>query len=131
MACSGFCGDGMVKPGEICDDGDQFDNKGCKSDCTGLLPGFICTSGDIYNPSICSTICGDGIKAGSETCEDGNTNNGDGCSSTCLYETGWSCSGAVPDICSPICGDGIVVGSETCDDGTQNLFGCTANCLGA
>src|SRR5262245_55511668 len=63
------CGNGVVEPGETCDDGNRIDGDGCNHDC---LP----------------TRCGDGIltPALGEACDDGNTAPGDGCSPTCTIE---------------------------------------------
>lgn len=41
-ACQGVCGDGLVFPGEACDDGNKRDGDGCSSTCT-KEPGFECT----------------------------------------------------------------------------------------
>lgn len=41
-ACQGVCGDGLVFPGEACDDGNKRDGDGCSSTCT-KEPGFDCT----------------------------------------------------------------------------------------
>lgn len=41
-ACSGVCGDGLVFPGEACDDGNKRSGDGCSSTCT-KEPGFDCT----------------------------------------------------------------------------------------
>ena len=40
--CSKVCGDGMVFPGEACDDGNIKDADGCQSDCT-VTPGWDCS----------------------------------------------------------------------------------------
>ena len=62
------CGDGVVDPGEECDDG-NLDNQDA---CTGLCK---------------QARCGDGLLwRGKETCEDGNTASGDGCSPSCHGE---------------------------------------------
>ncbi len=58
------CGDGVVDPGEACDDGNATDGDGCDHNCT-------------------VSACGNGIVAGDEQCDDGNTQDGDGCSSSC------------------------------------------------
>jgi cysteine-rich repeat protein len=62
------CGDGLVDPGETCDDGDLIDCNGCDSNCTA------------------SSVCGNGVRCGAEQCDDGNTGNGDCCSSLCQFE---------------------------------------------
>ncbi len=41
-ACTGVCGDGLVFPGEACDDGNKRNGDGCSSTCT-KEPGFDCT----------------------------------------------------------------------------------------
>jgi len=71
------CGNGIVEPGEQCDDGNTVNNDGCTNACT--LP-----------------RCGDGIVQAGEQCDDGNTNSGDGCSATCQREG----SGLANDLCS-------------------------------
>ena len=64
------CGDGVLQPGETCDDGNLDNTDGCLSNCR--LP-----------------YCGDGfVRAGIEQCDDLNNTNGDGCSAICLIESG-------------------------------------------
>lgn len=58
------CGNGVLDPGEECDDGNTSDGDGCTSTCT--LP-----------------RCGNGVVEPGEQCDDGNTTDGDGCTSTC------------------------------------------------
>ena len=63
----GACGDGIVGPGEQCDDGpDNSDTApdACRTDCT-------------------SPTCGDGVVDAGEQCDDGNLAGGDGCDPTC------------------------------------------------
>lgn len=116
------CGDGVVDPGESCDDGNQIQTDGC-------LPGCVLAH------------CGDGvIRSGSEEeCDDGNTLSGDGCNAVCLRE--WCGNGVLegdeqcdsgdarsdtdPDACRldcryPSCGDGVVDSFEACDDANQS-----------
>lgn len=102
----------MVKNGEVCDDGNLG---GCLSNCTGPTPGYSCTSGSLFTPSICSEKCGNMIITASENCEDGNTVNGDGCSSVCKTEVNWTCTTVTTPIapyslttCKGICGNGLV-----------------------
>lgn len=56
----------MMKPGEICDDGNLLDNKGCKPDCSGNLPGWNCLGGSLTTPVTCIGICADGYIKGTE-----------------------------------------------------------------
>ena len=59
------CGDGVVDPGEICDDGNEDDHDACLGTCA-------------------AASCGDGIlRAGLEECDDGNVEDGDGCTHGC------------------------------------------------
>ena len=57
------CGNGIVDPGEVCDDGNNESGDGCPADC--------------------SEPCGDGVLDPGEVCDDGNRIDGDGCSADC------------------------------------------------
>ena len=48
-ACVPNCQDGMVMPGEACDDGNANNGDGCDSTCT-VETGYQCLYGDRYNP---------------------------------------------------------------------------------
>jgi cysteine-rich repeat protein len=63
------CGNGIVDPGEECDDGNTDPTDGCTNSCT---------------------ICGNGVVTAPEQCDDGNLTNGDGCESRCVL------TGALP-----------------------------------
>ncbi len=83
-----ICGNGVVEPGEACDDGGVVDGDGCDSNCT-------------------LTACGNGIVTSGEECDDGNTAAGDCCASNCHSESGGSpCDDANP-----------CTGPDTCDAG--------------
>ncbi|MEM7138036.1 MAG: hypothetical protein AAF500_15755 [Myxococcota bacterium] len=97
---SGDCGNGVLDPGELCDDGT---NDGGDDECLA-----------------CQSIqsCGDGTAEGSESCDDGASNGtGEG---SCVAD----CSGVQQ------CGDGVSNGTEACDDGTNNggEGGCLPGC---
>lgn len=100
--------DGLVQANEICDDGISTDGIGCKSDCTGNIPGYVCTAGSPTTPSVCSGMCGDNIIVSGEACEDndGGPFGGDGCDVNCQLESGYTCvtTGNLT-VCNPICGD--------------------------
>ena len=94
--CRSDCGDGIVTPDELCDDGPGRNDGGygrCGPDCLSRGP-----------------FCGDGIvQADREACDDGlEANDGryDGCNADCTF--------------GPHCGDGIVQPPEHCDLGELN-----------
>jgi fibro-slime domain-containing protein len=104
--CVTNCGDGMVGPGEECDDGV---NAGGYNQCA---PGCV------YGPR-----CGDGVTqtADGEVCDEGDTGNigtYGGCGPDCQP--------------GPRCGDGVVQADagEVCDDGMNagNYGGCGPDC---
>lgn len=55
------CGNNVVDPGELCDDGNQTSGDGCRADCAK------------------EEVCNDGIVDEGERCDDGNNNPADGC----------------------------------------------------
>ena len=122
------CGDGVVDPGEACDDGaGNGPDKSCTPVCAraacgdGFVgPGEGCDDGNTLDGDACTSTCllpgcGDGTAAPGEGCDDGNTDNSDGCLSTCQLAS---------------CGDGFVYeGFETCDDGNvDNSDACLNSC---
>ena len=129
---AGACGDGVVDPGEACDDGNQIDDDGCRNDCTaptcgdGIVdPGESCDDGNQIDADACPNTCtphecGDAIVGPGEACDDGNQIDDDACTNNCQL---------------PACGDGIVqVGDgEACDDGPDNSdnAACTSACAEA
>jgi MYXO-CTERM domain-containing protein len=133
-APTSFCGDGIVNPGEVCDDGAANGTYGfCNATCTALGPRCgdgvtngpeACDDGNTSNTDACLNTCklaacGDGyVRAGVEECDDGNTSNTDACLNTCKTAS---------------CGDGFVhAGVEQCDDGnTSNTDACLNTCVNA
>lgn len=95
------CGNGVVEPGEECDDGNAVDDDGCSNACEAQV------------------FCGNGVLDPGEHCDDGNVEVNDACPSgpngTCMPAS---------------CGDGFVfTGVEQCDDGNANPFdGCSNHC---
>jgi cysteine-rich repeat protein len=63
------CGDGVVEPPEVCDDGNRESGDGCSADCTS------------------TEVCGNGVVDPGEACDDGNLASHDGCDSRCGVET--------------------------------------------
>ncbi len=122
------CGDGVVDPGEACDDGNASNNDGCLNTCelADCGDGFVwfgveaCDDGNPSNSDACLNTCelascGDGfVHFGVEACDDGNNVGGDGCEADCSL---------------PSCGDGVVQAGEDCDDGNQsNTDACLNTC---
>ena len=130
-----ICGDGVVDPGERCDDGDTISGDGCSAHCDS------------------DESCGNGIVdyAAGEQCDDGNVVDRDGCRSDCTIprcgdgivdtENGEACDEGAANSnapgatcrtnCQPQrCGDGALDPGEACDDG--NLIpgdGCSGDCV--
>lgn len=105
VCISNQCGNGIVDPGEACDDGNIMNGDGCSSTCQ-------------------NEGCGNGTVDPNEKCDDGNTSNGtcaDG--SPCNGNSDCSTGKCTPDKCShdcqslQTCGNGIVDFDEVCDDG--------------
>lgn len=111
-----LCGDGVVNPGEICDDGNNDNNDGCSSTCEPE-PGYIC---DGASPTVCLLTCGNSVLDAGEACDDGNTTNGDGCSDNCEVDNGYTCVNApMPSVCTfgGSCGGGGGGGAELVTEG--------------
>ncbi len=103
----GFCGDGVIDPGEQCDAGAanaDLPNAACRSNCS-------------------TPRCGDGLRddVRGEQCDDGNARNDDGCLTDCIRAT---CGDGV--VCSvPGCATGPGGGPEQCD---ESAICCLSTC---
>jgi cysteine-rich repeat protein len=122
------CGNGILEPGEDCDDANVVSGDGCSSTCRlescgdGRLDnGEECDDGNVMAGDGCSITCriepgcGNGRLEPGEECDDGNRTAADGCSLSCRYES--------------VCGDARPQPGEECDDG--NLVsgdGCSTAC---
>jgi cysteine-rich repeat protein len=83
------CGNGLIDPGEGCDDGNGDNDDACPDG-----PGGTCEP----------ARCGDGhLRDGVEICDDGDTDPASGCRADCLAMVG--------------CGNGFLDVGEVCDDG--------------
>ncbi|MEZ4449880.1 MAG: hypothetical protein R3B09_10415 [Nannocystaceae bacterium] len=129
------CGDGMVDPGEECDEGDANDNEGtCTEGCTKATcgDGFLqrgeeCDLGPSNDnegecTNLCTLpVCGDGFIQPGEACDDGEGNDAD-------------IMGAChPETCQIVttCGDGVVQEDEECDPEAEGEVAavCSEQCL--
>ena len=121
-------GNGIVEPGEECDDGNLKDGDGCdsqgrleiSSECTenrqcasGLCIKGVCSQcmsddqcgGLACRNGTCVNVCGNGVVDAGEECDDG-VRNDDLASNACRT----NCR-------NPRCGDGVADRNEQCDDG--------------
>jgi large repetitive protein len=103
------CGNGVIDPGESCDDGNRRPGDGCEQDCCQEFNFMCCDNLGCWVSAHRPCHCGDGFVEPGEQCDDGNLIFGDGCNGYCEIETGR-------------CGNGIVDPGEECDDGNL-LFG--------
>ena len=94
IEADGGCGDGIVDPGEECDDANMVSGDGCDADCT-------------------TTRCGNGVLTAGEDCDDGNALDGDGCSARCALEAPAACGNGVLDP-GETCDDGNAAGDDGC-----------------
>jgi cysteine-rich repeat protein len=142
MGCSSSCtiegcGNGVINPGEQCEDGNMVETDSCINcqaarcgdgyvhagfeQCDGMAgtkpPGHNeATCGAAGGPAACRwQYCGNGFLEGSEQCDDGNNTSGDGCTASCVRE---------------FCGDGVDNNgtAEACDPGPVSSATCDANC---
>ena len=126
-----ICGDGVLDPGEACDDGNDADDDACLSTCElatcgdGVVWAGVeaCDDGNLVDHDAClatcaPAACGDGhLHLGVEACDDGNDADDDASLSTCELAT---------------CGDGVVwAGVEACDPGGEDSDTCDHDCTPA
>lgn len=125
------CGNGVVDPDELCDDGNRLSGDGCSSDCqsqevcgNGIRDIFeACDDSNLQDDDGCSATCliegcgNDEVQGQYEVCDDGSHENGDGCSADCASQEA--------------CGNGYIDWAlgERCDDGnTDDGDECPADC---
>ncbi len=97
-----LCGNGVINPGEACDDSNVKDGDGCTAQCK-------------------KNICGDGIIwVGKEECDDGNVQSGDGCSAACKNEMHQQCKSYT--VLKESNRNVNYQGSVTCDSGFKNIW---------
>jgi len=158
--CDPLCGDGIVDPGEECDDAGE--SPACDLDCTlafchdatvNASAGELCDGG-YAGSRVCDfdctpTFCGDGVvnSTAGEQCEDGNAIDGDACDSNCtltrcrngivtdgeVCDDGEATAGCDIDCTVPVCGDAIanLAAGEECDAGGGDARACDLDCTAA
>ncbi len=122
------CGDEVLDPGEICDDGNTLSGDGCSADCLSdescgnriRDPGEGCDDGNQLDGDGCRANCqlencGNGVGDPGEVCDDGNNVPRDGCSADCLS--------------TEFCGNGYIDFpiEEQCDDRGESAT-CDTDC---
>jgi fibro-slime domain-containing protein len=123
------CGNGILGPGEECDDGNTVSDDGCSATCSAEA-GWDCPAAG----QACRRVrfCGDAVVDLdlAEQCDDGNTTGGDGCSPQCTVEPDYACPvQGQPCVSTVKCGDSKITGKEQCDDGNSVASdGCSATC---
>lgn len=124
-----LCGNGVLDPGESCDDANNVDIDACSNDCR-LGVGQSCVNAvscvtDICRDNVCAPcvaddecrslvcqdgrclpLCGNGMRDPGEECDDGNRSNADACTNECYRSNDQPC--AVGEECqSGLCRGGI------------------------
>ncbi len=122
------CGNGIVEPGEQCDDGNTTNGDGCDATCH-VEPCYTCSGmSSVCTPVADGTACDDGLFCdGTDTCDGAgscSTHSGDPCAGN---PPGSSLCDEIDNTCgSSACGDGIVSGNEDCDVGGTCIGGMKA-----
>ncbi|MEO1273084.1 MAG: DUF4215 domain-containing protein, partial [Myxococcota bacterium] len=147
-ASAAACGNGVLDPGEGCDDGNLVAQDGCNAECLREA-GASCDEASDCATGSCDTVaqtcltvgtCGDNTQDPGEGCDDGGVAPGDGCDANCTVETGAPCASSsvcASGLCdiesglcvAPGCGNSILESGEGCDDGnTDPNDGCSSTC---
>lgn len=138
----GTCGNGILDPGEKCDDGNtrivgadltKRGGDGCTPTCT-VEVGWRCYNTPYVTRTLCEhNECGDSYINPNdpefEECDDGNLRDNDGCTSTCKLMSGYFCPLPGYD-CIKVCHNNaldyfpgppynIKEYKEACDDGNE------------
>ena len=124
---AGLCGDGILDPGEECDDANNIDDDECHVDCT-----WACGDGVIQPHETCDTAIPAGQQGACPTdCEDNDpcttdTLSGSECQTECLrgdITAFIDDDGCCPpggnanndNDCQAVCDNGVLEAGETCD----------------
>jgi cysteine-rich repeat protein len=122
VCTSAMCGNGMVEPGEQCDDGNPVNGDGCNTNCVYSCnnPATDCTAAA---PSCQKWQCGTAhvCEAIADTSKNGQS---------CPGGTGFTCKNGVCSAPAAVCGNGVKETGEACDLGASNGTGqgCSSTC---
>lgn len=115
------CGNGVLDPGEVCDDFNSVGGDGCSSDCRTVSEGYTCVVG------MRCALCGDGELGAGEVCDEGPS-GGPGCAADCRSITAEYNCPVAGEPCE-LCGNGQREQFEGCDDGNYEASdGCGLDC---
>jgi cysteine-rich repeat protein len=140
LAPAAFCGNGVVEPGEQCDDGNDLAVDGCDA-CVIHAGPELGAGADAPAPTQPDSLsdrpgedtgdlapaafCGNGVVEPGEQCDDGNDLAADGCDA-CVIHAGPELDGGADSPALPgpgdlrptaVCGNSVVEAGEQCDDG--------------
>lgn len=123
------CGDGIVSPPEVCDDGNKVNTDACTNRCAYSV-GQPCARRDDCGSGVC--VAGTCQACGADSaCGQGERCVSGACIATLSCRFDDDCPGndlCLDNICAA-CGDGIVTPPELCDDANRrNGDGCSDRC---
>lgn len=120
------CGNGLVDPGEQCDDGNLVDGDCCSSACTAEPAGQACgDDGNLCTDDVCDGAGACSHDPNTDPCDDGAfCTVGDTCAGGSCQGTPRDCSGAADQCNDGLCDEGLaqcvpdpVPDGAACDDG--------------
>ena len=109
-----LCGNGVLDPGEGCDDHNRTPATAAAPSARLFLIG--CARPSVL-PACCARFAATACSRRARPVTTPTRGSGDGCSADCkTVEAGYECR--VPGrACVPLCGDGMKIAGESCDDG--------------